>query len=150
MKKWRNQLILSLLNKKQILIMMKMLLNLYDQMKKKKTRKILFWLTSTEACKSKQMRKLFQKCNSMISVLYLMKRKIKNIFLEVISNTKIFSINFFNENANDQDFAKLTGDWTTPNTVFLIESLEIYCLLMSFDCVVILLENLFDEIVPHS
>ena len=38
-----------------------------------------------------------------------MKRKIKNIFLEVISNTKIFYIIFFNEVANDQDFAKLTG-----------------------------------------
>ena len=46
----------------------------------------------------------------MIAVSYLMKRKIKNIFLEVISNTKIFYINFFfNENANDQDFVKLTG-----------------------------------------
>ena len=45
----------------------------------------------------------------MIAISYLMKRKIKNIFLEVISNTKIFYINFFNEVANDQDFAKLTG-----------------------------------------
>ena len=44
-----------------------------------------------------------------MAVSYLMKRKIKNIFLEIISNTKIFYINFFNENANDQDFAKITG-----------------------------------------
>ena len=58
----------------------------------------------------------------MIAVLYLMKRIIKKIFLEVISNTKIFNINFFNEVANDQDFAKLKGarqrgDWTTSNTI---------------------------------
>ena len=40
-----------------------------------------------------------------------MKRKIKNIFLEVISNTKIFNINFFfNEVVNNQDFAKLTRE----------------------------------------
>ena len=30
----------------------------------------------------------------MIAVSYLMKRKIKKIFFEVISNTKIFMINF--------------------------------------------------------
>ena len=34
-----------------------------------------------------------------------MKRKIKKIFLEVISNTKIL----FNQVANDQDFVKLMG-----------------------------------------
>ena len=46
----------------------------------------------------------------MIAVSYIMKRKIKKIFSEVISNTKIFNINFFfNEMVNDQDFAKLTG-----------------------------------------
>ena len=45
----------------------------------------------------------------MIAVSYLMKRKIKKIFLEVIFNNKIFNVNFFNEIANDQDFAKLTG-----------------------------------------
>ena len=39
----------------------KMLLTLDDQMYKKKTRKILFWLTSLRACKSKLMRKIFQK-----------------------------------------------------------------------------------------
>ena len=38
-----------------------------------------------------------------------MKRKIKKIFFEVISNSKIFNIIFFNEIVNDQDFAKLTG-----------------------------------------
>ena len=39
-----------------------------------------------------------------------MKRKIMKIFAEIISNTKIFYINFFlNEVVNDQDFAKPTG-----------------------------------------
>ena len=45
----------------------------------------------------------------MIAVSYIMKRKIKKIFFEVISNSKIFIINFFNEMINDLDFAKLTG-----------------------------------------
>ena len=46
----------------------------------------------------------------MIVVSYLMKRKIKKIYLEVIFNTKNF-INkiLFNEIDNDQDFAKFTG-----------------------------------------
>ena len=38
-----------------------------------------------------------------------MKRKIKKIFFEVTSNSKIFNIIFFNEMVNDQDFPKLTG-----------------------------------------
>ena len=74
-----------------------------------KTRKILLWLTSVRACKSKLMKKIIYKSNWMIVVSFLMKRKIKKIFLEVISNTKIFYIKIFNEVANDQDFAKLTG-----------------------------------------
>ena len=45
----------------------------------------------------------------MIAVSYIMKRKIKKIFFEVISNSKIFNIIFFNEIVNDQDFPKLTG-----------------------------------------
>ena len=46
----------------------------------------------------------------MIVVSYLMKRKIRKIFLEVISNTKNFLYKIlFNVFANDQDFAKLTG-----------------------------------------
>ena len=45
----------------------------------------------------------------MIAVSYIMKRKIKKIFFEVISNSKIFNINFYNETVNDQDFPKLTG-----------------------------------------
>ena len=45
----------------------------------------------------------------MIAVSYIMKRKIKKIFYEVISNSKIFNIIFFNEIINDQDFPKLSG-----------------------------------------
>ena len=45
----------------------------------------------------------------MIEVSYQMKRNIKKIFLEVISKTKIFNINFLNEITNDQEFVKLTG-----------------------------------------
>ena len=45
----------------------------------------------------------------MIAVSYIMKRKIKKIFFEVISNSKNFNIIFFNEMVNDQDFHKLTG-----------------------------------------
>ena len=37
-----------------------------------------------------------------------MKRKIKKIIFEVIYNSKIFNIIFFNEIVNDQDFPKLT------------------------------------------
>ena len=50
----------------QIFIMMKMLLTLNDQMYKKKTRKILLWLTSLRTRKSKLMRKIFHKSNWMI------------------------------------------------------------------------------------
>ena len=46
----------------------------------------------------------------MIAVSYIMKRKIKKIFFEVISNSKMFKFKFFfNEMVNDQDFSKLTG-----------------------------------------
>ena len=46
----------------------------------------------------------------MIAVSYLMKIKIKKIFLEVISNTKFFLYKILlYEIADDQDFAKLTG-----------------------------------------
>ena len=37
---------------------------------------------------------IFPKSNRMIAVSYLIKRKIIKMFLEVISNTKILSINF--------------------------------------------------------
>ena len=45
----------------------------------------------------------------MIAVSSIMKRKIKKIFFEVISNSKNFNIIFFNEIVNYQDFPKLTG-----------------------------------------
>ena len=59
----------------------------------------------------------------MIPISYLMKRKIKRIFLEVISNTKIFNIKIlFNEISKDQDFAKLTGSlldkWELDNVEY--------------------------------
>ena len=41
--------------------MMKMLLNLNDQMYNKKTSRILLWLTSLKACKIKLMKKIFLK-----------------------------------------------------------------------------------------
>ena len=47
----------------------------------------------------------------MIAVSYLMKRKIKKIYFEVISNTKFL----YNEVANDQVFVKLTGEKTKGN-----------------------------------
>ena len=41
------------------------------------------------------------------------------IFLEVIFITKVILYKIlFNVVANDRDFAKLTGDWTTSNTVY--------------------------------
>ena len=45
----------------------------------------------------------------MIAVSYIIKRKIKKIFIEIISNSKILNIIFFNKIINDQDFHKLTG-----------------------------------------
>ena len=38
--------------------------------------------------------KIFQKGNWMFAVSYIIKRKIKKIFLKVIFNTKILNINF--------------------------------------------------------
>ena len=63
----------------------------------------------------------------MIAVSYIMKRKIKKIFFEVISNSKIFNINFFQRNGQRPRFSqtyrggldKGGGDWTTSNTVFI-------------------------------
>ena len=60
----------------------------------------------------------------MIAVSYLIKRKIKKIFLEVISNNKTFKMNFFQSNCQRPRFYqtyrgldKGGGDWTTSNTV---------------------------------
>ena len=42
----------------------------------------------------------------MIAVSYIMKRKIKKIFCEVISNSKIFNINFFQRNGQRPRFSQ--------------------------------------------
>ena len=73
---------------------MKMLLILKDEIYKNKKRKIILFLTSLRTFKSKLTRKFFHKSNWIIAVSYLMKRKIKKIFLELISNTKNFNIKF--------------------------------------------------------
>ena len=54
-------------------------------------------------------KKLLDDC-LMIAVSYLMKRKTKKIFVEVIFNIKISYIKFWLfDFSNDQNFAKLTG-----------------------------------------
>ena len=61
----------------------------------------------------------------MIAVSYIMKRKIKKIFFEVISNSKIFNINFFQLNGQRPRFSQTYGgldkggDWTTSYTVLI-------------------------------
>ena len=58
----------------------------------------------------------------MIAVSYLMKKKIKKIIFELISNTKIFNINFVQRNCQQPRFyqtyrgIRQRGDWTTLNT----------------------------------
>ena len=42
----------------------------------------------------------------MIAVSYIMKRKIKKIFFEVISNSKIFQNNFFQQNCQRPRFSQ--------------------------------------------
>ena len=54
----------------------------------------------------------------MIAVSYRIKRKIKKIFLEVISNTKIFNIKFCSiKLPTIQILINLQEDWKTSNTV---------------------------------
>ena len=54
----------------------------------------------------------------MIVVSYLMKRKIKRIFLEVISNTKTFNIKFCSMKLpTTKILPNLQGNWTTSSTV---------------------------------
>ena len=59
-----------------------------------------------ESLQSKLMRRFFQKCNWMIAVSYIMNIKIKKIFFEVISNSKIFKINFFQRNCQRPKFSQ--------------------------------------------
>ena len=76
----------------------------------------------------------------MIAVSYIMKRKIKKIFFEVISNSKIFNINFFQQNSQRPRFSQTyrgtrqRGDWTMSNTVFICfsEREDIQLLITSF------------------
>ena len=87
-------------------------------------RKILLWLTSLRAWKKKQTdENFFHKSNKMIAVSYIVKRKIKKIFFEVISNSKIFNIIFFQRNCQRPRFSQTyrgtrqREDWTASNTV---------------------------------
>ena len=76
--------------------MMKMIFTLDERMDKNKTRKILLWLTSLKITKASWW-EIFLKVAWWLfdkKVSYLVKRKFKKIFLEVISNTKIFNIKF--------------------------------------------------------
>ena len=71
----------------------------------------------------------------MIVVSYIMKRKIKKVFFEVISNSKIFNINFFQQTVNDEYFPNLQrgldkgGDWTTSNTINRLNLTNFYTVL---------------------
>ena len=79
MKKRKKQLILSLLSKKLILKMMKMLLNLSDQVYKKKAIKILLWLTLLRVSKSKLMRKIKKKTGGLFYDYGIVLREEKKI-----------------------------------------------------------------------
>ena len=76
-----------------------------------------------ENYKSKMIRIFFQKSNWVIAVSYLIKRKIKKIIFELISNTKIFNINFVQRNCQQPRFyqtyrgIRQRGDWIASNTV---------------------------------
>ena len=67
-----------------------------------------------------------------IAVSYLIKRKIKKIFYEVISNTKIFNLKFCSMKLpTTKDLPNLQGTWqrrncTTSNTVFVLNQIIFY------------------------
>ena len=99
--KKKEQIDIELTEQKAGFEMMKMLLTLDEKVNKKKTRKILLWLTSLRACKSKLMRNIFKKVTGWLfddCGIVPNEKKIKNIFLEVISNTKIIYIKFCSMN----------------------------------------------------
>ena len=86
--------------------------------------------------KSKLMRNFFQKSNKMIAVSYIVKRKIKKIFFEVISNSKILNIIFFSTKlSTTKIFPNLQGgtrqrgglDSVEYGNYFSIESKNNYC-----------------------
>ena len=64
----------------------------------------------------------------MIVISYLMKRKIKKIFIEVIFNTKIFYIKFCSMKLpTTKILPNLQGDWTTSKNGnnFIIKNSEL-------------------------
>ena len=75
-----------------------------------------------ELAKANWWGKFSIKSNWMIAVSYLMKKNIKKIFLELISNTKIFNIKFYSMIfPTIEILPNLQGDWTALNTVLIIE-----------------------------
>ena len=70
---------------------------------------------------------IFPKSNWIIVVSYLMKRKFKKIFLEVISNAKFFLYKFFvfMKLPTTKILSNLQRDWTTSNTVVTICSYDL-------------------------
>ena len=108
MKKRRNQLILSLLNKTDHYNDENAIYFKWSDVKEEDEEDIgltnfiesLQKQTDEENFSKKIIRWLFDDCG-----IVPMKRKIKKIFLKVIFNNKIL----FDKVANDQDFAKLTG-----------------------------------------
>ena len=119
MKKKRNQLILSLLNNKKT--------DPYNDENaidfrwsdvQEEEEEDIALANFIENLQKQANKENFQKkSNYMIAVSYLMKRKIKKIFLELISNIKIFNIIFFNEITTTKILPNLQGDWKTSNTV---------------------------------
>ena len=58
----------------------------------------------------------------MIAVSYLMKRKIKKVFFEIISNTKNFLYKIFSMKLpTTKILQNFQWDWTTSNTVYTAE-----------------------------
>ena len=95
-KKRKNQLILSLLNKKIVLKLWKCYWLRWSGAQEEDDEDIAM-ANFIENYKSKLMRKIFKKWLNdclMIAVSYQVERKIKKIFLEVISNKKNFYIKF--------------------------------------------------------
>ena len=73
-----------------------------------------------QSLKKKTDEEIFQKkSKKMITISYIMKIKIKKIFFEVISNSKIVNINFFQRNCQRPRFCQTYGGWTTSNAVLI-------------------------------
>ena len=97
MKKRMNQLVLSLLSKKDPYNDENTIDFKWSGVKEEDEEDIA--LTNfIQNYKSKLMRNIFHKSNWMIAVSYLMKGKFKKIFFELIFNTKNFNIKFCSMN----------------------------------------------------